>query len=94
MNHLINNYDLFIFDLDDTIVKTEKIHYQVWLMTLQKFLNNDFFISEDTYFSIFHCINENSMQNYLTSLFKKENCTDIINFKNNEYFKLIQEKKK
>ena len=43
MNNLINNFDLFIFDLDDTLVKSEKYHYTAWLITLKNAINDDFY---------------------------------------------------
>jgi len=27
----INDYDIFVFDLDDTLVKSEKYHYKAWI---------------------------------------------------------------
>ena len=35
-NNIFKTYDLFIFDLDDTLVKTEEYHYDAWLKTLQQ----------------------------------------------------------
>jgi len=43
MNNIINNYDLFIFDLDDTLVKTEKYHYEAWLYVLRRNIDTSFF---------------------------------------------------
>ena len=33
----INNYDLFLFDLDGTLINTEEIHYQAYLESLIKY---------------------------------------------------------
>ena len=35
---IIENYNFFIFDLDNTIVKTEIYHYRAWLSKLQSIL--------------------------------------------------------
>jgi beta-phosphoglucomutase-like phosphatase (HAD superfamily) len=40
MNNIFNKFDLFIFDLDDTLIQTEKYHYKAWLKTLKIFLTN------------------------------------------------------
>ena len=39
MNILTNKYDLFIFDLNNTIVNVENYHYKAWLLTLQNILD-------------------------------------------------------
>ena len=41
MDELIINYDLFIFDLDDTIVMTELFHNKAWNITISKELNKE-----------------------------------------------------
>jgi beta-phosphoglucomutase-like phosphatase (HAD superfamily) len=91
MDNIIKEYNLFIFDLDDTIIQTEKLHYKAWLLTLQNTIGDNFFISSDTFFNIFHSINQNSIQNYLESLFAIENVTEIINLKNKIFIDIINE---
>jgi len=49
MNDIFNKYDIFSFDLDDTIIKTEIFHYNMWLITLKQVINNDFFITLNEY---------------------------------------------
>jgi len=54
MNNIISDYDLFIFDLDDTIFMTEKLHNKAWNITLSHYLNKDFSLDFKKYCSIFH----------------------------------------
>jgi beta-phosphoglucomutase-like phosphatase (HAD superfamily) len=90
MDELINNYDLFIFDLDDTIVKTEKYHYEAWLLTLKHFLNdNSFNFSFNFYCSKFHSFECDSIQKYLINELKIKNYDESIKFKNDMYLKII-----
>lgn len=91
--NIINSFDLFIFDLDDTLVKTEEIHYKAWLITLQRFTNKKFYISENEFCSIFHSNTQNNIQNYLMSLLNIEKCDHIIEFKNKTYLEIINQKK-
>ncbi len=93
MQNIIQNYDLFIFDLDDTLVKTEDIHYNAWVNTIKHFLNKDFHIDRNTFLSIFHSKIPNSITNYLNKLFNINDCSKIIEFKNNKYFEMINDQK-
>ena len=90
MENIINKYDLFIFDLDDTLVKTEHIHYEAWLITLKKFVNEDFFIENDFFFSKFHSLEQNSIINYLSLELKLNNVSEVINYKNSLYLDLLR----
>jgi beta-phosphoglucomutase-like phosphatase (HAD superfamily) len=92
MIDITKEYDLFIFDLDDTLVKTEKIHYEAWLITMQYFINENFYISENTFQSIFHSMIPNNIQKYLKKLLEIDNCDHIIEYKNTTYFEIIQKK--
>lgn len=93
MENIISKYDIFCFDLDDTIVKTEKYHYQAWLETIQENTNKDFYITFEEYCSIFHCIKENHIQNYLINTLHINNYEDIIKYKNQKYYKIIKDNK-
>ena len=94
MENIINKYDIFSFDLDDTIVKTEKYHHQAWLETIQENIHKDFNITFEEYCSIFHCTKENNIQNYLINILHTNNYEDIKKFKNEKYYKIINENKK
>jgi beta-phosphoglucomutase-like phosphatase (HAD superfamily) len=90
MSLYLDNYDLFLFDLDDTLVKTEKIHYEAWLMTLKQFIDKDFSISEDEFYKIFHSDIPNNIPIYLSNVLKLNDINTIINSKNTLYFQLIE----
>jgi beta-phosphoglucomutase-like phosphatase (HAD superfamily) len=86
---IIDKYDLFIFDLDDTLIQTEKYHYDAWLITLKKFVNDDFTMSETEFFSIFHCITQNKIAIYLQNTLHLDNYAEAIDYKNKTYFEII-----
>jgi len=89
----ILKFDLFIFDLDDTLIKTEKYHYISWLNTIQKYKNDyTFEFSYDTFSKNFHSISPNSIQNYLTEI-GIVNIDNIIIEKNKYYLNLISNEK-
>jgi beta-phosphoglucomutase-like phosphatase (HAD superfamily) len=93
MENIVDKYDIFCFDLDDTIVKTEKYHYQAWLETIQENIYKDFYITFEEYCSIFHSIKENNIQDYLINNLNITNYEDIIKIKNEIYYKIITENK-
>jgi len=90
MISIINKYDLFIFDLDDTLINTENYHYDAWIKTLKNNINNDFSITHDYFFSKFHTINKDGIKNYLTNELYLDDPNKVISEKNNIYIKLIQ----
>ena len=93
MNNILNNFDLFIFDLDDTLIKTEKYHYKAWIKVLKEELNNDFEIDFNNYCLKFHSIDKNSIYNYLTNELKINDYQICINKKNNYYLEIIKNDK-
>ena len=93
MDSLIEKYDLFIFDLDDTLVKTEKYHYEAWLKTLKEIVGKDFYIDYNFFCSKFHSMIENSIKIYLENDLNLYNYTEIIEYKNNYYMNIIKENK-
>jgi len=93
MKEFIENYDLFIFDLDDTLVKTENFHYKSWLSVLREELGDNFYIDFDGFVSKFHsnkcdCINE-----YLVNELKINDPKRVINKKNIFYYDLIHKER-
>lgn len=88
-NSFIDKYDLFIFDLDDTLVKTEHLHYKSWLNILQKNINKDFFFDYNYYCSKFHSKEQDFIKNYLINELKLKNYEELILEKNNYYLNLI-----
>jgi len=93
MNNIFSNYDVFVFDLDDTLIKTEQYHYEAWLETIRTFLNNEFKLSFKEFTSIFHSIKQDSIKNYLINELKIENYEDGIKTKNQLYYNLINKNK-
>jgi HAD superfamily hydrolase (TIGR01509 family) len=93
MNNIFNKFDLFIFDLDDTLIQTEKYHYKAWLKTLKIFLTNEFTFSFEEFSTIFHSIKENNIKNYLVDDLKIEDYENVIKTKNKIYYQLINENK-
>jgi len=90
---IIEKYDLFIFDLDDTIIKTEYYHYKAWIITLKQFISDNFTMSENEFFAIFHCITQNKIQIYLQNTLKLDNYAEVIDYKNTTYFEIIKSEK-
>jgi beta-phosphoglucomutase-like phosphatase (HAD superfamily) len=88
MDDIINNYDLFIFDLDDTLVKTETYHYKAWMNILKHELGDEFYIDCDTFIAKFHSSKNNSINDYLNEL-NINDIVGIIDKKKKEYLKLI-----
>ena len=86
----INNYDLFIFDLDDTLVNTEYYHYTIWLETLRSFINNDFYFDFTFFCSKFHSNDLDGIKNYITNDLKLNMFELIINTKNEKFLNFIK----
>jgi HAD superfamily hydrolase (TIGR01509 family) len=94
MYEIINNYDLFIFDLDDTLIKSEKYHYNSWLSVLKEEIGENFYIDFNTFVSKFHSNEKDSIKNYLIEELKIENYEDLIKNKNKFYLELVKKEKK
>ena len=92
-NNIFKKYDLFIFDLDDTLVKTETFHYKAWLKTLQQTIDPTFNITTDAFFSIFHSMTPNNIQNYLKNDLQIADVNAVIHLKNTIYFDMINDQK-
>jgi beta-phosphoglucomutase-like phosphatase (HAD superfamily) len=94
-DNIFKKYDLFIFDLDDTLVKTETFHYNAWLKTLQQTVDPTFSITTDAFFSIFHSITPNNIQNYLKNDLQivDTDINKVIHLKNTIYFDMINNQK-
>jgi putative hydrolase of the HAD superfamily len=85
---MLKDYDVFVFDLDDTLVMTEKIHYECWLETINKYVTVNF--NFDEFCSIFHSEREHSIQNYLRSTLMIENYQQVIDDKNKMYTNTVK----
>lgn len=62
----IEDYDVFIFDFDGTILDTECFHYQSYLKSLQDF-NENINISENDFFEMVHNTDKTNFHNFLKS---------------------------
>ena len=95
MNNLIIDFDLFIFDLDDTLVQTEKYHYTAWLITLKNAINDDFYFDFSFFCSKFHSMMEDGIKRYLIDELKIPQLLyeTIYNQKTSTYLHLIHNDK-
>jgi beta-phosphoglucomutase-like phosphatase (HAD superfamily) len=89
MEDFIDKYDLFIFDLDDTIVKTEKYHYSSWLKTIQYFKDTNFYFDYNFFCSKFHSCKEDNIKKYICDELCMIDIKKIQDYKNNFYLNLI-----
>jgi len=92
MDAIIEKFDLFIFDLDDTLVKTEHIHYNSWLLALTKILGYNFYMEPAVFYSIFHSNNPNSIKDYLKNNHNLQH-EEVIKIKDKIYYDFICENK-
>jgi beta-phosphoglucomutase-like phosphatase (HAD superfamily) len=90
MDDLISIYDLFIFDLDDTIVMTEIFHNKAWNIAISKELNKDYNLDFKEYCSIFHSNKKDYFKNYLNEMLNINNFLDICCKKNKIFLELIK----
>ena len=91
MTHNLNDYDLFVFDFDGTIMDTEKIHYKAWINTLQSQVNNKIFFDYSEYIKNFHTIDVSNKKKYLLIKYDIQNYDTLYELKQKEYNKLINE---
>jgi HAD superfamily hydrolase (TIGR01509 family) len=73
------DHDLFIFDLDDTLILTEKIHHECWASVLQ----ND--MDYDQFCKIFHTEIEGGIEHYLRDTLGIQNYQDVMQRKTQLY---------
>ena len=77
------DHDLFIFDLDDTLILTEKIHHECWASVLQNDLDYNEFCR------IFHTSVEGGIELYLKETLGLPNYQEVINKKNQLYIDML-----
>jgi beta-phosphoglucomutase-like phosphatase (HAD superfamily)/D-arabinose 5-phosphate isomerase GutQ len=63
----MDQFDLFVFDLDGTVVNTEYLHYQSYLQTFKSYQSN-FNFTFNEYCKVVH-FSDNSMQEYIKTNF-------------------------
>ena len=87
----LNDYDLFVFDFDGTIMDTEKIHYKAWINILQKNICKNIYFDYSTYIKIFHTIDTSNKKKYLLMKYDIADYDKLYELKQKEYNKLINE---
>lgn len=83
-------YDLFIFDLDDTLVMTEKIHYKCWIETL-KYFNPSFEMDFTSYCLNFHPKNDDGIQRFIQDIVRINDWKLVLSQKQSLYFEKIKD---
>jgi len=91
MKHSLNDYDLFVFDFDGTIMDTEKFHYKAWINIIQTYIDKNIFFDYTTYIKNFHTIDVTNKKKYLLMKYDIENYDTLYELKQKEYNKLINE---
>jgi beta-phosphoglucomutase-like phosphatase (HAD superfamily) len=90
MNPIFDKYELFVFDLDDTLVKTEKYHYIAWMHILKQELGNEFSITYEEYILKVHSNAGSPVKDYLHDELHIADYEGIISKKNTYFIELIQ----
>jgi beta-phosphoglucomutase-like phosphatase (HAD superfamily) len=90
---LINDYDLFVFDLDDTLVKTEEYHYTSWLTILKNYKDSNFNIDFSTFCSKFHSNKKDSIKKYIQNELNIDDYESLLKEKNELYLEIINKEK-
>jgi transketolase len=93
MIELTDDIDIFLFDLNNTIVNVELYHYESWLSTLKSVLGNNFEIPFDYFCEKFHPKDYKSLENYITLTLKLDNFTDLMIQKNKIYIDTLKKNK-
>jgi beta-phosphoglucomutase len=90
MQQIIDKYDLFVFDLDDTLVKTEKCHYMVWLRVLKEELGPSFSITYEEYILKVHSNTGSPVKDFLHDYLNITDYEKLISKKNEYFIEFIQ----
>ena len=90
MDIFINKFDIFIFDLNNTIVNVENYHYKAWLITLQNILGSEFIFSFDYFCDHFHPKDPESIKNFLSNKLNLWNYDEIMQQKNINYLNILK----
>ena len=87
----IDDFDVFIFDFDGTIMNTEHTHYFCWKKALQTCIPN-FNISSDEYFKHIHNIDTQTFKNYLLNNYNITHYDKIYKIKGKFYEEEIEKR--
>jgi len=89
----ILSYDLFIFDLDGTIIDSEKLHYKAWIKAIELFFNNEkeIILTMAEHHKYCHSLKKNSYKDFLYYKFGIgiEEYEGLYKIKQNMYNELI-----
>lgn len=81
-------HDLFIFDLDGTLVMTEHIHHECWNLILGQMARVN--LRYDEFCSIFHTSVEGGIEIYLRDTLGLSNYAEVIAMKNDLYIEVLK----
>jgi D-arabinose 5-phosphate isomerase GutQ/beta-phosphoglucomutase-like phosphatase (HAD superfamily) len=94
----IQNYDLFIFDFDGTLINTEYFHYEAYIIAISHKINKSIeelkkILTYSIYEQFAHSLNIKDMQNYLYYHFyyPLEDFQELYNYKHKIYLELVEE---
>ena len=88
--YLIDNYDVFVFDFDGTILDTESYHYLAWKTSIQSEYPT-FDISENDYFRLIHNLDTTTFCHFLQKEHNINNYQELYIKKGLYYKKLLKE---
>ncbi len=94
----VENYDLFIFDFDGTLINTEYFHYEAYIIALSHKINLSKekikeLMTYEIYCKFAHSLNIKDTQNYLYYHFQYplEDFQELYNYKHKIYLELVEE---
>lgn len=92
----VEEYDLFIFDFDGTLINTEYFHYLAYINVISRILEKDVEemkgrLTYEIYEKFAHSLQIKDMENYLYYHFYLENFQDIYQLKHKEFIRIIHE---
>ena len=90
MYNFIHDYNLFIFDLDDTLVETEIFHYEAWLHVIKERLGYSFDMSFQYFTSKFHSKQNDSIQSYIVNELNIKEYENVKKDKNMYFIELVK----
>ena len=87
----ILDFDLFIFDLDGTVIDSEHLHYQAWIKALELYFNNKkkIEITQEEHHKYCHSLKKNCHKNYLFFKYGVEEYEKVYKIKGNIYNELL-----
>lgn len=90
MQQIVDMYDVFAFDLDDTLVKTERFHYIAWMHILKQHLGPAFSLTYEEYIFKVHSNKGSPVKDYLQDVLHINDYEKLINQKNDYFIEIIK----